>query len=475
MGTTWVRWPAATVAACAAVVAGAALLWPVMVDDVFITGRYALNLADGQGPVFNVGDPVEGYSHPLWLLMMTVGQLVGVGPILVAKVGSVAATFGIVVLAVWTFRRLDLTIWSAGALACLVAGPPVLFWSAVGLETTAYALAVTAAAVAAGMARDRWWLPGVLAGVAALLRPEGAAVLAVVVLVGIDRGGLRHAARQVAVFAAVVGPYLAFRLLYFGDLLPNTFYAKSGGLDHLADGVRYTANHMWLAGVLLVALAVVGAVLDRGQVVQACVLTSGVAFAFVLWAGGDWMPEGRFLVPVVTPLVIPAGVAFDRIGRRSRPVVATVAIVAVTAGIVGAVDARDALAWRADLEQSRAELGGWLEDSLPDGATVAAGDMGGIPYHAPSLRFVDWKGLVDDDVARMMDAGVSPDEWVMAQQPDAVVLVRRPGFRHDYADWLPDDPAFQSGYRLAHTHQDVPPGTPPHYPQGRFYDVYLAR
>jgi arabinofuranosyltransferase len=36
-------------------------------EDAFIYYRYAWNWAHGQGLVFNAGDPVEGFSGPLWM------------------------------------------------------------------------------------------------------------------------------------------------------------------------------------------------------------------------------------------------------------------------------------------------------------------------------------------------------------------------------------------------------------------------
>ena len=41
-------------------------------DDAFISFRYAENLANGQGLVFNPGERVEGYSNPLWTVLFAV-------------------------------------------------------------------------------------------------------------------------------------------------------------------------------------------------------------------------------------------------------------------------------------------------------------------------------------------------------------------------------------------------------------------
>jgi hypothetical protein len=40
-------------------------------DDAYISYRYALNLASGQGLVFNSGERVEGFSNLLYVLLLT--------------------------------------------------------------------------------------------------------------------------------------------------------------------------------------------------------------------------------------------------------------------------------------------------------------------------------------------------------------------------------------------------------------------
>src|SRR5260221_9972554 len=42
----------------------------LLIDDSYIAFRYAANLANGVGPVWNVGERVEGYTNPLWVLFM---------------------------------------------------------------------------------------------------------------------------------------------------------------------------------------------------------------------------------------------------------------------------------------------------------------------------------------------------------------------------------------------------------------------
>ncbi len=46
-------------------------------DDAFISFRYARNLVEGHGLVFNPGEYVEGYTNPLWTLWIAGGLRLG--------------------------------------------------------------------------------------------------------------------------------------------------------------------------------------------------------------------------------------------------------------------------------------------------------------------------------------------------------------------------------------------------------------
>src|SRR4051794_40743160 len=46
-------------------------------DDAYITYRYALNLGDGHGFVYNVGDHVLGTTTPLWAAILGAAHWVG--------------------------------------------------------------------------------------------------------------------------------------------------------------------------------------------------------------------------------------------------------------------------------------------------------------------------------------------------------------------------------------------------------------
>ena len=59
---------------CAAAIGALGIVFAVVnrfvQDDAYISFRYARNLADGLGLVWNAGERVEGYTNFLWTLML---------------------------------------------------------------------------------------------------------------------------------------------------------------------------------------------------------------------------------------------------------------------------------------------------------------------------------------------------------------------------------------------------------------------
>jgi hypothetical protein len=92
-----------------------------LIDDAYISVRYAYNLNAGLGLVYNPGEPVEGYSNLLWTLLLTVPLRLGLAVDTFAIVAGMV--FGI--LAIWDAWRICRHIgigvwWSYAAIVPLV-------------------------------------------------------------------------------------------------------------------------------------------------------------------------------------------------------------------------------------------------------------------------------------------------------------------------------------------------------------------
>ena len=225
-------------------------------DDAFVSFRYARNLLEGHGLVFNPGEYVEGYSNFLWVLeLAALWGVFGLRPEQVAPWLSVACTGGTLTAMVWWIARLPglshrgLMAWMALGLVCSSATFAV-WTSAGGLETRQFTMCIVLAVVGLTLYPERRRaLLGVSLSLAAasLTRPEGPLFAAccfgwyaVQRRVATDtwRRDWRSVACLVVPFVMLVGAHYLFRYTYYGEWLPNTYYAKYVGPWNEM-GIRY--------------------------------------------------------------------------------------------------------------------------------------------------------------------------------------------------------------------------------------------
>ncbi len=282
--------------------------WPQRVppDDAFISFRYARNLSAGHGLVFNPGERVEGITNLLWTLLLALGIALGGSALDIAHVLDLVAGSAALVAA-FAFARAILPpgrAWVAGfAPALLLAGPSFTFWSTAGLGTTLFVALVTATFAAQASGRMGWATLG--ACLATLTRPEGALTAAILMgfhLLWKHREGWR-AWREPALYALFLLLLTGFRLAYYGEPVPNTFYAKVGGIP-MSRGLRQVGGFLEAGAAPLLVLALV-AVLRERRTWPAGVFAAAM-FAYVVSIGGDVFSLWRFLL---APLALLVGIA----------------------------------------------------------------------------------------------------------------------------------------------------------------------
>ncbi len=401
-------------------------------DDAFISFRYARNLVDGLGLVWNAGEAVEGYTNFLWVLTMAAGMGIGIEPERLSVTLGVASGFAVLGAVVWRnagrYGWRQPLIWLAPA--ALVSSRSFTAWSTGGLETQFFTFVVFIALGLLCSERGRSdrtpWRSSLLFALAALIRPEGvlfAAVAGVCLLV--DTLGNRRSMRDCLGFAlpllVVVGGHLLWRHAYYGDWLPNTWYAKVHGLwwDQSAKYFYHFFADYHLHWFL--PLALVPAFLRR-RFDDHCLLASVCAYcAYVVYVGGDRF-EFRFLVvvlPILYVLIADGLILIWRVAsRNSQPRrvaaavgVAVVASALVTTTLLGstrpeAVRTRDSIASlgaiHAYAEQRIAE-GRSLREAidrgvLPADLKLAVTGAGALPYYT-MWPTVDIYGLNDATIA----------------------------------------------------------------------------
>jgi arabinofuranosyltransferase len=307
-----------------------ALIWGLMAavtaawvcDDAFISYRYARNLLEGFGLVFNAGERVEGYTNFLWTVWLTLGLACGYSAEGWSQFWGLTCYIGAVFLLIVYHLRLRQYI-PAGQLALPIAALGAAFhldwniYATSGLETSLYTFLLLAGylLLTVSACHPRHLVAsGVIFGLATLTRPDG--------ILFVSFGGLfvflttkprfRHGLLYGASFAAVWLPFALWRLWYYEDLFPNTYYAKSAYLTWYTQGWTYAVLYFHKYWALLLApLCLLGIVWRaRGwqeksrqehHLLPQTLLAAAFALLYTFYIiriGGDFM-YARMLVPTV--------------------------------------------------------------------------------------------------------------------------------------------------------------------------------
>lgn len=201
-------------------------------DDFFITYRYADNLANGRGFVFNLGERVFGTTAPGMGLLLALFH--GITSISIPWLGTISTGASLLVLAVILLREaLRSGRVPEAVLGGTLAVGSTLLWGCRGAEVFVV-LALLAVAAMIGERSPLWC--GALAGLAVWVRPDAllaVLVLGVVLWIEMKRLPWRYGFSAAAVI--LLGTALAWS--YFGSVLPNTFLAKR---------LRPPADNQWL-------------------------------------------------------------------------------------------------------------------------------------------------------------------------------------------------------------------------------------
>ncbi|HET7542158.1 MAG TPA: hypothetical protein VFK05_19960 [Polyangiaceae bacterium] len=467
----------ALIALCAIAALWHAQTYDFLCDDAFIALRYAKNLSQHHELAYNLGQRVEGFTSPLWVLLLSAAAALG-APLLTATrvLAGSAGLFSFWALTAYWDELEPRAPWLVVAPASALASTaPFAAWIFGGLETPLFVGTFTLSLAALGRASRKGdvrshFEAGLAAAACTLCRPEGALLIALGSLAVAlpSRDAAAPLRRLLAWFLPIllfVGGYELFRLLYFGYPLPNTFYVKTAGVGLWQRGVSYLGFAASEFGWALVGAC--GLSLGLLFVLQALpppeqrpsrgtrTLTGCTAAAttfhllYVARIGGDFLDLYRFLTPLLPAAFCIMTCAARSAFVRSRGPLRS-AVPALAAGlfllhlrnqwdmaheaIQVAASSRAALhleplGWTRLYALRWRGIGSWLfRNRLPEDST-AVGAAGALPYFS-ELPNLDLFGLNDLETARRGRLiGNRPGhqrfattDYLLAQRPTFVFL-----------------------------------------------------
>ena len=434
-------------------------------DDAYITYRYVANFLNGHGLVFNPGEYVEGYSAFLYLILLA-GLARVFGPVMYPLSVALNVLFAGLALLCF-FRRIRERFGRRNAVIAgllLALCPPLWLAVATGLETTLVLFLQLAAwlvadrAVRLGSVRAAYVLPAVLV-LLVLARADGFVFAGIVLLYLAVNGRFKAAVGCGVVVAALSIPYLIWRHGYYGDFLPNTYYAKVAGT--LQERVRFAARQLarlsvslgLLSYLLLSAAGLVVACWEfrlrrarGGEAVPFEALAGVTWVAYWLYIGGDSLNE-RFLL-VLFALGISALIRILRYDLHTRVGLFLLAVMLALQLAPLGTDPR--FRYGLDKYDRWKTLGRFLAEEHP-GQSVAVDAAGKIAYFS-GLYTIDMLGLADTHVAHLNTPFVFPGHsksdarYVLRRKPDLIAAFIDHGLHLGWG--LAQEHYEAAGYRL---------------------------
>jgi arabinofuranosyltransferase len=469
--------------------------YPLFPDDAFISLRYAARLLDGKGLTWTDGEWVEGYSNLLWVLACAALGALGFDLITAAHVlgfAGMAATLVALLYRYWP-RSPATVLPPLGGCLFLACSGTIAVWASAGLEQP-----LVAALLAWGVALclpilecpdpRAFLLPGLFFGLLAVTRPDGVLFAGTAALAILLTGRFRSPARRqatsfLAISALCIAAQLVFRLLYYGDWLPNTAYAK----------IAPSRYHLWLGWfyVQLGATYLKGALLPSALGLGICAwvpaLRSRAWFlalpilawtAYIIGLGGDIFVAHRHFVPilVLSAFMFAEGCSWLLRTRQWWLHAGAWAVVALGLILLFIDEGKDPRFLRALTERWEWDsqvLGLLFREAFePEHPLLAVEAAGSLPYFS-RLPTLDLFGLTDRHIAhhRPVAMGQGPiahelgdAEYALQRQPDLIV------FCHGTEPCSQSDKAIQTDPRFAREYVPVNfLGTTPHPVQGLAY------
>jgi len=282
--------------------------YSVLFDDAMISMTYARSLANGDGIVWYPGaERIEGYSNPLWVVFMAVFHLLPIPQRMMSLPIMIAGAVFFIGCLIFIYKIMN-RLMPGKPLPTLLTVfltafyYPLSNWSLLGVEVSALLMILAAGVWLALKSQDeKRVIPGlyVLMAASTLIRQD--MVVPFLVILGwlwlFDQHNRReHLAWGMGLLVLFQGGQTLFRLAYYGEWLPMTYYLKMTGVPlnlRLLRGWYSLVD--FIGGLFILAFLFAFTVLifkrDRRWLLIALIVIGQLAYS--VFVGGDaWEHRG---------------------------------------------------------------------------------------------------------------------------------------------------------------------------------------
>lgn len=413
-------------------------------DDPYITFRYADNLRNGFGFVYNQGDEVLSTTTPLFTMILTAFAVLGANiPVSAFLLGAISLVLGGICL--WDLAN----SWNkpiAAWFAMLVYPFFPLLLGTLSSETPLFLLFCLSAF--ALYTRKRYHLTAVVAAFALLLRPEGAIVILILLIDYMVVMRKPFPWIPALIFILIIAPWMIYATVNFGSPIPTTLEAKRHqGSMAISPSFfprffsiierSYLPRWQYWLGAVAAALGIFStSKKDRGLwLLLSWAILHFISFSFFGVSGYYW-----YYAPLVPSFIIAAGVGVDELFNFVMTKSEQIKLAAKSIGVFIALGAAVSLASHVhslsrELDprlQLYKSIGEWLEQNTKPDAVVGSLEVGIIGFYS-KRTMIDFAGIIQPEIAeRLTPSSTYEDSTLFGihkYEPEYLVLSSSEGIR----------------------------------------------
>ena len=391
-------------------------------DDALITFRYSLNIVNGNGFVYNIGEQVLGSTTPLYVMLMTLPAFFGFDLMWASFIVNVLFDCLSIIL-IFKMTR-DIPLFQLLAPLLFLSHPQIISLCANGMEMTMFIF--LSLLLVWLYFTNKFSLAGLTAGLLLLCRIDGVLLLFAIEIIRIMRDKrLFPPGQYIFSLMIVFLPWVIVSLSYFGSVLPQSVSAKLLVYGYRNDISRFKIWRLSDYDFILFAPGIFGlaslfrrwrnvslsldfysiSVISLWVVIQALFFTfSPTGVQIYSWYR---MPQhlvasllaGLGVVELVRIFKKWDGIKirFEWIKLKSGLVIFFIPFLVTTLFVVYSILSVGFISQPRGT-QMHLSVGRWLNDHTESEDTVLAGNIGYIGYFCLSCRILDVNGLVSPGV-----------------------------------------------------------------------------
>jgi len=422
-----------------------------LIDDAMISMRYARNLSNGYGLVWNIGEPpVEGFTNMGWTLYMAFLHTMPVSESRISLLVMITSAILLIGNALICFK-LCKVIAPDSERSPLIATTitafyyPLVFWSLRGMEVGLLIFLINLSVLLvikfSRSKEKKWaWLLGLAMLMAIVVRFDAVLQISIIVVYSFFINKNKRSVGKVNSFLPILLFYivgvvgiLLFQYFYFGSIYPNTYYLKIVGAsfyERLRIGSQVFVDYA-IGDFLMLFLIIISGLLFyrdlRKKDIYLLIALFLIQCTYSLYIGGDYAepldtPQvdaaNRFITQGMPLLIVVFSIIIDRFlnslglvsdskkinrvqSRRSSGII----VIGISLASIIVMSGGPWFQWvinnapLLDADIRRTNRGIHIRNYTDENAVIAVHAAGQIPYYS-NRQAIDLLGKSDPVVAK---------------------------------------------------------------------------